>query len=261
MCNTNEKEELSANNLWLVSNSKKCPNNHCNAPIQKNEGCNHIKCYKCKFDFCWICLEPWKKHSSATGGYFQCNRYEASTKLLQKEKVTVAQAEEQHVKAVELNKFVHYYTRFKNHELSFKIEEPLLAMAKTKFEILTNAQQTVQSDPNRKHSLTKHDGDTNLPQTSRKSSLASRQFAKKLSQSLEKGVSKIFNNQDWHLLNQAPNFDNCTETTPVLNKQNCVETKLDDLDEIRNLSENTLAKDLNEDDKLEVAFSSNDEKN
>lgn len=54
--------------------------------------------------------------------------------------MTIAEAEELHLKAVELNKFVHYYTRFKNHEHSYKIEEPLLAMAKQKFEILT-AQQ------------------------------------------------------------------------------------------------------------------------
>ncbi len=55
LCNTSQKEELSANHLWLVTNSKKCPNVNCNAPIQKNEGCNHIKCYKCKHDFCWVC--------------------------------------------------------------------------------------------------------------------------------------------------------------------------------------------------------------
>ncbi len=80
---TAENEALSANYLWLVTNSKKCPNLNCNAPIQKNEGCNHVKCYKCKYDFCWICLESWKKHSSVTGGYFQCNRYEASAKIIQ----------------------------------------------------------------------------------------------------------------------------------------------------------------------------------
>jgi len=44
--NTIEKAELSANYLWLVTNSKRCPNPNCNAPIQKNEGCNHVKCYK-----------------------------------------------------------------------------------------------------------------------------------------------------------------------------------------------------------------------
>jgi hypothetical protein len=87
-------------------------------------------------------LESWKKHSSATGGYFQCNRYEVSSKIIQKEKAMIAEAENTHLKAVELNKFVHYYTRFKNHENSFKIEEPLLALARTKLEILT-ARQSV----------------------------------------------------------------------------------------------------------------------
>lgn len=154
LCNTNQKEELTANNLWLVTNSKRCPNQSCNAPIQKNEGCNHVKCYKCKHDFCWICLEPWKKHSSSTGGYFQCNKYEISNKIMHKEKALIAEAEEAHQKTVELNKFVHYYTRFKNHELSYKIEEPLLAMAKTKFEILIAHQQQKQENKQEQEKLT-----------------------------------------------------------------------------------------------------------
>jgi len=36
---------------------------------------------QCKYDFCWVCLEPWKKHSTATGGYFRCNRYEVVRKV------------------------------------------------------------------------------------------------------------------------------------------------------------------------------------
>jgi len=36
---------------------------------------------QCKYDFCWVCLEPWKKHSTATGGYFRCNRYEIVRKV------------------------------------------------------------------------------------------------------------------------------------------------------------------------------------
>jgi ankyrin repeat/IBR domain-containing protein 1 len=60
-----------AANLWIVKNSKPCPNVKCKAPIQKNEGCNHMKCSKCKHEFCWVCREEWKKHNSATGGYFK----------------------------------------------------------------------------------------------------------------------------------------------------------------------------------------------
>ena len=37
--------------------------------------------FQCKHDFCWVCQEPWKKHSSATGGYFRCNRYEVVRKV------------------------------------------------------------------------------------------------------------------------------------------------------------------------------------
>ena len=46
LTNTGEKEELSANYLWLVTHSKSCPNPSCLAPIQKHDGCNHIRCYK-----------------------------------------------------------------------------------------------------------------------------------------------------------------------------------------------------------------------
>ena len=32
---------------------KFCPK--CHSPIEKNYGCNHMTCIKCKFNFCWIC--------------------------------------------------------------------------------------------------------------------------------------------------------------------------------------------------------------
>ncbi|GIY69792.1 potential E3 ubiquitin-protein ligase ariadne-2 [Caerostris extrusa] len=31
-----------------------CPK--CSICIEKNGGCNHMQCYSCKFDFCWMCL-------------------------------------------------------------------------------------------------------------------------------------------------------------------------------------------------------------
>ncbi|XP_074650800.1 ankyrin repeat and IBR domain-containing protein 1-like isoform X2 [Tubulanus polymorphus] len=135
--NTEVETELAANFLWLVTNSKGCPN--CKSPIQKNEGCNHMKCSKCKHDFCWVCLEAWKKHSSATGGYFRCNRYEVVKKVEESTDGLKAEAEERNKKMQELNRFMHYYTRFKNHEHSFKLEEPLLSTAKEKMMILARA--------------------------------------------------------------------------------------------------------------------------
>ncbi|XP_066998592.2 uncharacterized protein [Anabrus simplex] len=129
--------EDAANCLWLVTNSKPCPN--CKSPIQKNEGCNHMKCSKCKFDFCWVCLENWKKHSSATGGYFRCNRFEAVHKADEKQGILISEAMLRNQQMQELNRFLHYYTRFRNHENSQKLEEPLLTNVRQKMELLASS--------------------------------------------------------------------------------------------------------------------------
>jgi len=42
---------------WLAENTKPCPN--CNTSIQKNKGCNHMTCKKCKHEFCWTCSARW----------------------------------------------------------------------------------------------------------------------------------------------------------------------------------------------------------
>lgn len=49
---------------------------------------------QCKFDFCWVCLENWKKHSSATGGYFRCNRFEAVHKADEKQGILISEVSE-----------------------------------------------------------------------------------------------------------------------------------------------------------------------
>ncbi|XP_052236052.1 ankyrin repeat and IBR domain-containing protein 1-like [Dreissena polymorpha] len=135
--NTEQETETAANCLWLVTNSKLCP--QCKSPIQKNEGCNHMKCSKCKHDFCWVCLDQWKRHNSSTGGYFKCNRYEVSKKVEDTTKMSITEAESKNSKMQELNKFVHYYTRYKNHENSYKFEEPLMKTAKEKMLKLAEA--------------------------------------------------------------------------------------------------------------------------
>ncbi|GFT96564.1 ankyrin repeat and IBR domain-containing protein 1 [Nephila pilipes] len=142
--NTYSESEEAENSLWMVTNSKPCPN--CKCPIQRNEGCNHMKCTKCKYEFCWVCLESWKKHSPTTGGYFRCNRHEAVKRAEVKAEALITQAEERNKQMQELKRFLQYYTRFKNHETSYKFEEPFIKTIQDKMNILTAAMDTATAE-------------------------------------------------------------------------------------------------------------------
>lgn len=51
------KNGTSATAQWLKQNTKPCPK--CNTAIEKNEGCNHMTCSKCRYEFCWKCLKKY----------------------------------------------------------------------------------------------------------------------------------------------------------------------------------------------------------
>lgn len=59
---------------WIKSNTKEC--SHCQSTIEKNGGCNHMTCKKCKYEFCWVCMGPWSEHGTA---WYSCNRYDEQT--------------------------------------------------------------------------------------------------------------------------------------------------------------------------------------
>lgn len=46
-----------ANQAWKNKHSKQCPK--CNANIEKNSGCDHMTCSKCRYEFCWKCMEKY----------------------------------------------------------------------------------------------------------------------------------------------------------------------------------------------------------
>ena len=47
---------------------KQCP--RCKIYTEKNEGCNHMTCTECKFQWCWLCEGEYNENHFSTGS---CN--------------------------------------------------------------------------------------------------------------------------------------------------------------------------------------------
>lgn len=52
----------SENMLYIRANTRQCPK--CRSPIEKNGGCMHMTCRKCRHEFCWLCFADWKGHGA-----------------------------------------------------------------------------------------------------------------------------------------------------------------------------------------------------
>jgi ariadne-1 len=59
--------------IWLKLNTKPCPK--CKVSIQKNQGCMHMTCSQCRYEFCWLCLGDYRNHSKETGKGL-CNSFQ-----------------------------------------------------------------------------------------------------------------------------------------------------------------------------------------
>ncbi|CAG0886401.1 unnamed protein product [Cyprideis torosa] len=95
---------------------------------------------QCKHEFCWVCLESWKKHNASTGGYFRCYRGKAVAKAEEEQTMRMSEASARTHESREWSRFIRYYGAFRNHEnlLQEEIHLASLAEAKTK-ELLSTA--------------------------------------------------------------------------------------------------------------------------
>ncbi|GMH45917.1 hypothetical protein BSKO_13880 [Bryopsis sp. KO-2023] len=108
--NSAESENLN----YILVNTKPCP--QCKRPIEKNQGCMHMICSQCRFEFCWLCMGNWTAHNEATGGFYACNRYEAARKRGDYDEDT---RRRDNAKAM-LERYTHYYERWALHNTAHK---------------------------------------------------------------------------------------------------------------------------------------------
>lgn len=97
---------------WISANTKECPK--CHSTIEKNGGCNHMTCRKCRHEFCWMCMGVWSEHGTS---WYNCNRFEEKSGSEARD----AQAKSRQ----SLERYLHYYNRYANHEQSAKLDKDI----------------------------------------------------------------------------------------------------------------------------------------
>ena len=117
----NEGDGMTAQ--WLSESTKDCPK--CHTAIEKNGGCNHMTCRKCKHEFCWLCFGNWRGHSA-------CNRLAAAGPSK-----NAAEAARHSLKA-----YLHYWHRYNTHLHSGKAEGGLRKMAAAKADAVGSRQDS-----------------------------------------------------------------------------------------------------------------------
>ncbi|XP_078485899.1 E3 ubiquitin-protein ligase ARIH2 isoform X1 [Ciona intestinalis] len=113
---------------YISANTKDCPK--CHICIEKNGGCNHIKCSKCSHNFCWMCLGDWKNHGNS---YYECSRYKENPRIASKNSQTQAREA--------LKKYLFYFQRWENHDRSLHLEAQARSRIQTQIEEKVNSNQ------------------------------------------------------------------------------------------------------------------------
>ncbi|SAM02395.1 hypothetical protein [Absidia glauca] len=106
---------------WISAHTKECTK--CHSTIEKNGGCNHMTCRKCRHEFCWVCMGPWSEHGTS---WYNCNRFDERSSSEARESQTQSR--------LSLERYLHYYNRYANHEQSAKLDQDLYQKTEKKME-------------------------------------------------------------------------------------------------------------------------------
>ncbi|KAJ1921681.1 hypothetical protein H4219_000413 [Mycoemilia scoparia] len=123
---TNDSETVN----YIAANTKECPS--CKETIEKNGGCNHMTCRKCKHEWCWICKGPWSEHGQ---NYYNCTRFNESESQAARDATSESRRE--------LERYLHYNNHFVNHELSIKKTAKLHITIKHQIQEMQRADDSV----------------------------------------------------------------------------------------------------------------------
>eukprot|EP00566_Odontella_aurita_P009332 CAMPEP_0113537368 /NCGR_PEP_ID=MMETSP0015_2-20120614/6788_1 /TAXON_ID=2838 /ORGANISM="Odontella" /LENGTH=516 /DNA_ID=CAMNT_0000436857 /DNA_START=145 /DNA_END=1695 /DNA_ORIENTATION=+ /assembly_acc=CAM_ASM_000160 len=129
----------SENANWILAHTKECPK--CQVRIEKNQGCNHMTCRNCNYEFCWLCMSDWR---TGHGYDSSCNKFDL--KEVEKGQSAISEAQ------AELERYLHCYNRFHSHSvgqafsedqlrafLSKKTEEENMSVEKPEVRVFQNA--------------------------------------------------------------------------------------------------------------------------
>ena len=86
-----------------------------------------MTCRKCKHEFCWMCMGLWSEHGTS---WYNCNRFEEKSGNDARD----AQAKSRQ----SLERYLHYYNRYANHDQSNRLEKDNFAKTEKKMTLLQN---------------------------------------------------------------------------------------------------------------------------
>eukprot|EP01117_Protostelium_nocturnum_P019066 TRINITY_DN814_c0_g1_i1.p1 TRINITY_DN814_c0_g1~~TRINITY_DN814_c0_g1_i1.p1 ORF type:complete len:619 (-),score=209.61 TRINITY_DN814_c0_g1_i1:131-1897(-) len=119
---------------WKTVNTKECPK--CDTPVEKNGGCNHMTCRQCFYEWCWICVRPWKGHND----YYSCDKPLKEEKKSgwslfgsKSKKDKIKEREElRETNRKALERYLFYYGKYNQHSHSNDLEKQIRNRAHTR---------------------------------------------------------------------------------------------------------------------------------